>query len=376
MSDSSPDIASLIAEASQILFFNRVAIFGAVLIFYDYALTFSTEVSEIWNSKFSGAQALFFLTRYSYMVVTVLYSAENLIQNPSQTVCRVLSVNVTTWSIMTQIGIYGIFTLRTYAIYQKNQFILMMLSLTCGAAVGVGVCFGVLLRPEVENSVFGGFCAANFPSVIPRVQLASVLFSLIIDVLVFTLTFAKTIRHAIEMRKVGLGNGLGYFILRDGAMYFLAKLLLGVVGAVVFFVPASVWISCARGNDCLSFLKGSIGNWVGLLAALNDPLAVILINRLVLNLRQMSHVQEGSAPTHGEIGTIQEPAFATNSILGNIGAQLRVDPEDGEMDEIRVEDEDEVVEVCGIVNRNEIIEVPTPRLSEAWSIIREPRYSC
>ncbi|TDL18635.1 hypothetical protein BD410DRAFT_488640 [Rickenella mellea] len=66
------------------------------------------------------------------------------------------------------------------------------------------------------------------------VQLASVILSLIIDALVFTLTFAKTIRHTIEMRKSGLGNGLGYFILRDGAMYFLAKLLIGVVATTVF----------------------------------------------------------------------------------------------------------------------------------------------
>ncbi|TDL16066.1 hypothetical protein BD410DRAFT_648665 [Rickenella mellea] len=54
------------------------------LVLYDYALTISTEISEVWNSKFSGATALFFMIRYSYMVSQVLYSAENSIQNPSQ----------------------------------------------------------------------------------------------------------------------------------------------------------------------------------------------------------------------------------------------------------------------------------------------------
>ncbi|TDL18628.1 hypothetical protein BD410DRAFT_728230, partial [Rickenella mellea] len=56
------------------------------LVFYDYALTFPAEVSEIWNSKFNGAQALFFLTRYSFMIFTVLLCAVDLIQNPSETV--------------------------------------------------------------------------------------------------------------------------------------------------------------------------------------------------------------------------------------------------------------------------------------------------
>ncbi|TDL16081.1 hypothetical protein BD410DRAFT_649415 [Rickenella mellea] len=102
MSDSSSDIAGLIAEASQMYveylfinnsiphassqFANCVTISGTALIFYDYALTFSTEVSEVWNSKFSGAQALFLLTRYSYLVVTLLYCANTLSQNPSETV--------------------------------------------------------------------------------------------------------------------------------------------------------------------------------------------------------------------------------------------------------------------------------------------------
>ncbi|TDL17365.1 hypothetical protein BD410DRAFT_550136 [Rickenella mellea] len=86
MSNSSPDVAALITQASQTQIGIRVIISGTALIFYDYALTFATEISEIWNSKFSGAQALFFLTRYSYMVFSVLYSANNLVQNPSEMV--------------------------------------------------------------------------------------------------------------------------------------------------------------------------------------------------------------------------------------------------------------------------------------------------
>ncbi|TDL18649.1 hypothetical protein BD410DRAFT_489666 [Rickenella mellea] len=72
MSDSSADVAELIAQASQIRFSVCVNIAGTALIFYDYVLTFSTEVSEIWNSKFSGAHTLFYLNRYSYIISTIL----------------------------------------------------------------------------------------------------------------------------------------------------------------------------------------------------------------------------------------------------------------------------------------------------------------
>ncbi|TDL18622.1 hypothetical protein BD410DRAFT_842667 [Rickenella mellea] len=108
--------------------------------------------------------------------------------------------------------------------------------------------------------------------------------------------------------------------------------------------------------------KGGLGNWVAVLTSISDPLTVILINRLVLNLRQVSHIQEENVPTLGEIGTIPEPAFATNSILGNLGAPLRVgrdgDYDDDEIEEIGRDDADEIAEERGIVEHGEIIEEP------------------
>ncbi|TDL16067.1 hypothetical protein BD410DRAFT_648676 [Rickenella mellea] len=147
----------------------------------------------------------------------------------------------------------------------------------------------------------------------------------------------------MEMRKLGLRNGLGYFILRDGTIYFLAQLLFGVVSIIVFLVPAS----------------GTIGNWLGVAGQVTNSLTVILINRLVLNLRQVSHFQDGKPPTLGTIGTIQEPAFAANSLLGNLGAPLRVDPEDEEEpEEVGVDDEAGIVEEHGFVDHGGITEEP------------------
>ncbi|TDL21683.1 hypothetical protein BD410DRAFT_866715 [Rickenella mellea] len=274
MSDSYSDIAGLITEAGQIVLAYRVAISG----------------TEIWKSKFRGAQSLFFLTRYSYMVLMVLYCAENLIRNPSQTMSRSC---LRCDGSMTQIGVYGV------------------------ANVAVGVYIGVLEKPQVGD-----------------VQLASTSIALTLDILVFGFTFSQTLHHAREMRKFGLRNGLGYFMLRD-VVGFRARLLIGVVSTTIFF----------------RIIRG-IGN---------IRLTVILINRLVLNLRQVSHLQEGHALTLDATGTIREPVFATNSILGNIGAPLRVGSEDdGEVEEIGVDAEAEVVEDCRMVDRSGITETCDP----------------
>ncbi|TDL15647.1 hypothetical protein BD410DRAFT_100609 [Rickenella mellea] len=104
----------------------------------------------------------------------------------------------------------------------------------------------------------------------------------------------------MAMRTAKLGNGLGYFVLRDGAMYFLAKLLIGVLGTT-----------------------------------------------------------EDDKETRGAIDTIQEPVFATNSLLGNLGAPLRVGvEEDEESEEICVDEMAEGFEEPGIVDHSLITEEP------------------
>jgi hypothetical protein len=63
-------------------------------------------------------------------------------------------------------------------------------------------------------------------------------------------------------------------------------------------------------------------------------LAAIMTMRLVLNLRQVAdHTIHGSVRTISSLGDIPEPVFATNSVLGNIGAPLR------DVDDDRVFDE-------------------------------------
>lgn len=54
-----------------------------------------------------------------------------------------------------------------------------------------------------------------------------------------------------------------------------------------------------------------------LMACIYFRLSIILVNRLVLNLRQAGRA-------HDEMtSTVSMPAFATNPVLGNIGAPLR-----------------------------------------------------
>ncbi|TDL18631.1 hypothetical protein BD410DRAFT_879842 [Rickenella mellea] len=335
MSNSSPDIAELIADAVQSEFVISATISGTgkssvklatmvdmlmeleALVFYDYALTLSTEITEIWKSKFSGVQALYFMIRYSYMAGMVLNSAAYIVQNSSE---------------------------------QRSQVILVVLVSHVFGKASDGLHF-LPVHPPSTTVVLPELTQFTCEH---RVQLVSIIIPLVIDVLVFTLTFAKTIHHAIEMRKVGPGNGLGYLILRDGDIGLTTQNLqefLPRYGFPVFVVVAAVYPFTA--------VKGATGSWVAVVGSICNPLTVILINRLVLSLRQVSHAQEGNAPTLSAIDTIQEPAFATNSFLGNLGAPLRLGPnDDKEMEEIGLNNEAEVFEGRQTVNHSDIAEEP------------------
>ncbi|TDL16078.1 hypothetical protein BD410DRAFT_795700 [Rickenella mellea] len=332
----------LLDEATHDLYFNIALISGTckltgikVLVIYDYFLTLPAEVSEIWTSEFTAAHALFYVTRYSYIVYTLLRFVLNFLTNPSQKFCQVVFYNTLAWIIPPHLGLYAIFTLRTYAIYRKSWIILFVFGLT-SMATCVGGVIDVALVPQVirHNDGFHTICDINllspaFPTY-SRLQLVAQILSLLLDILLFGFTLAKTIHHTIEMKKVGLGDGLGYFILRDGALMF------GVLGTILFFDQTA--------------------NWLEVTPSIANSVALILASRLVLNLRQVSRSQCSGGRTLGSIESIRDPVFATNSFLGNIGAQLRVGPDDDDHIEEIFTDVEPDAKKCGAAEANEITE--------------------
>ncbi|TDL21330.1 hypothetical protein BD410DRAFT_804270 [Rickenella mellea] len=303
MSNSSPTLApaGILEMTSLFILLNRGNLAGVA------------EISEIWRSRFNGANVLFLVARYSFIAYAVL-SLYEFHTNPSEL-----------------IGLYGILILRTYAIYQKRGWILGILTFPFLLKLGIQtIANGTKYRycnmtPLSFDAGIGKKCGESLPDthlrLLKRLSLATQILSLVLDVLVFGLTTTKTIGHVIEMRKFGFRHSLGYYILRDGIMYFSAIVLYRIV-----YVLANVGRSRVR-----------------VLTEVIYVIPFVLVNRLVLNLRRVSHVSCANGRTLGTIGTIPEPVFAINSVLGNIGAPLRMGTEDDEIEEM--DDEDEIEEM-------------------------------
>ncbi|TDL20861.1 hypothetical protein BD410DRAFT_841049 [Rickenella mellea] len=244
------DIATLASLYPQFFVGSCTILSSAVIVFYDYALTFLTEISVMWksDSRFNGAQALFFIARYSYII-----------------------------------------------------------AIACELALKFGSNNSDLMSVSLNSMISLDSCSALFPD-----QFSQASLSLVFSITVFILTFAKTYRNAIEMRKVDLRNGLAYYVLRDGTLYFLVNMLVSVSAIITTLVP--------NVEPFWSYMVVYVGNAV----------IISLISRLVLNLRQVSHMQVDNVA----IRTIElEPEFATNSLIGNLGAPLRVGAEEEFMEE-------------------------------------------
>ncbi|TDL19085.1 hypothetical protein BD410DRAFT_806033 [Rickenella mellea] len=149
-------------------------------------------------------------------------------------------------------------------------------------------------------------CLVEMPS---TVTFASPIPVLVYHGLVFGLTVAKTIKHALAMRKLGLHKSLCYFILRDGT---IANFCTGAVNIIVT----------------------SASDWIGVLPYVSLAVSNVLTSRLVLNLRRESHVPAAGSLALPTIDSVPEAVFAQNSLLGNLGAPLRMDPDDDEIEDI------------------------------------------
>ncbi|KAI0740980.1 hypothetical protein C8Q76DRAFT_609614, partial [Earliella scabrosa] len=72
------------------------------LLFFDFVLTFTTEVERVWRSKVTGATLVYYLLRYSALIERLCECAETFVldmndevREPSSTAANVILVTLT-----------------------------------------------------------------------------------------------------------------------------------------------------------------------------------------------------------------------------------------------------------------------------------------
>ncbi|KAN0136075.1 hypothetical protein V8E53_005935 [Lactarius tabidus] len=241
--------------------------FPLAILYYDYALTFAREVEYFWPNPYrsgSWVSAVFFLNRYIAILghIPILVS---LIPGKS---CEPQNA----WQAHHYSGYFGMFlqllvavlsTMRVYALYNKNNLVLLVLTALAVSSVVVGF---IAIATESGDMVI-----RPLPPVTPVCHTSLGLSDeggrflstawgilLVFDVTVFGLTLYKA-------TKVGYNIPLIQRLVRDGSLYFV----------VLFFVNLANILTLQLAP---TLLKNSA-------TPLTNVLSVTLISRLMLRLR-------------------------------------------------------------------------------------------
>ncbi|KAI9443987.1 hypothetical protein H4582DRAFT_2095344 [Lactarius indigo] len=270
--------------------------FPVAILYYDYVLTLSREVEYFWPNPYrtGWVSSVFFLNRYA-AIFGYIPIVMSLIPNTS---CKPPNAWKTHHykgylSMVLQLLVAVLCSMRVYALYNKNNRILSALATLAGASIVVGF---IAIATESDDVV-----TRIPPPIIPICHLSLGLSDeggsflsiawgglLAFDVAVFVLTLYKAV-------KMGYNTPLIQIFVRDGSLYFVTLFFVNLANILTIqFAP--------------TLLKNSVN-------PLTNVLSATLISRLMLRLRS-DRIQRG----HHSLNTVATVDARFNSSLSELSS--------------------------------------------------------
>ncbi|KAF8958179.1 hypothetical protein BDZ97DRAFT_1762345 [Flammula alnicola] len=306
---------------------------ACALIVYDYFLTVSQEATEMWRPKRKTLVFYLFTTlRYATILYQLTFSMSFFLPFSSNRGCASIIYVEQVCFIFSSAALSasGVFALRTFAIYQRNWYILAVLLFIATVKVFISaVDFFVSAKIVTQSPSFRQFgsCSETLAGNTAKWNTASAGMALGFDTIVLGLTLAKTVRTSLRRKELGLRKSYSYYIIRDGLLYYFTieiLLLLTVIFNQAVQVPVAKVV-----------------------IILQTSVAPALAQRLVLNLRTVDEkVLKGDDSERSQ--PLPPIDFAHGSVIGNIGAPLRVDEDDYEDSILGLGDSDATAEADGL----------------------------
>ncbi|KAJ3979208.1 hypothetical protein F5890DRAFT_1589459 [Lentinula detonsa] len=293
----------VITEDTLWMIQNYAGISATTLWIADFIETLPTEINAIWRRKLTGASVLFLINRYIFLLSLIFRIVPSLPGNQknkeNRTIlgtCSVLIISRLAIDILQQIRLQGISSAGT----QFQSF---------------SAC--VTDFPDTNVYFQGGLdlLYMEFLSTPAIVQFVIPFITLVYDIYIFGLTMRKTIELGFEMKRQGQSS-VAHVIVQDVIEAILSEI------SVKNQTETAVLISTIS-TPFFDFLPN------------------MLISRLMLNLRTFPTPGTGDTLTTSQRAHFSSLHFASNQMLGNIGAPL----DDGSFNEEEEEEEEELNEV-------------------------------
>jgi len=291
------------AVVPLIYFYNYVIVGTTAMWAYDFLLTFGQEVSHIWTRNATGTSILFVLNRYLFLFYNVVNVLQTFLPNPGNSCNWIIDLSGILAAIVSGTSA-GLLALRIFAIWNSAWGPFLLLLTLAVARIVLGLVRNFAYSTATTDDPLAG-CSSVVVNDTLYTRFAAADNSLVLafESIVFILTIIKTFSQVLQARRLQLANGLSYFLLRDGTIYYV-PLLIETIAALVFTQVVIHGTNSTAVNDLQAFT-----------AILFPKLQNMLVNRLVLSLRQANK-------TEMSVPALSSMHFTAENVFGNIGEPM------------------------------------------------------
>ncbi|KAJ3488020.1 hypothetical protein NLI96_g3131 [Meripilus lineatus] len=308
-----PTMADTDFTTDQLYLANYTLFLAGALFFYDYFITLDQEVQYVWFAFKGGGVWLFLLNRYFTFITYLTGFVPNFTPFSNVESCRNFSFYREVTLIASMIVSGVILVLRTYALYRRNNKILALMLSVAVVLIGISgwSITGQQSNINIVDGCHWGLLQDTFVFIVPIVvatpSKTDIPFEsrgvrtaiawealLTFDVMIFTLTIAKTIRDRRDGRiKM---NALVELIARDGENFSLMACA-NAANATTFYVLAPP-------------LKGTLSSF-----AIN--VSSTMVSRMMLNIRQRAHIPTPYSFSLGSAAESTSVDFTSGGVTEN-----------------------------------------------------------
>ncbi|KAH8102726.1 hypothetical protein BXZ70DRAFT_1059549 [Cristinia sonorae] len=287
--------------------FNTICVMvAAVLLAFDYLITFSREVHTVWGRKFSAVTLIFALERYAMLFLGLLR-----LWDPP-TLCKIYSIITYTVAISVLFGVALFSTLRVYAISGRITLPVIAVFLCSMFAPSANI-YNYSRHQIFEMDPISGCTPRATPESIrrdpricshlsytSRMPIVTRSIAILTDLLVLAITWRKSMYiFKASLRMKQFKPRISVLLMRDGTIYFVALSILNLVTLILN-------------------IKGYLGFGGTSFTFIADAIAPILISRFILDLRGVTYLHEQTI-TDDQNGSMH---FAATSFVGQLAAPL------------------------------------------------------
>ncbi|KAG2756463.1 hypothetical protein P692DRAFT_20791363 [Suillus brevipes Sb2] len=281
-------------ETAQHFIYITQVYFCYAVVVWDWAISLPREWRFIWKTHWTPVKTAYLFCRY-WVIAVVPYLLYAFVTNHTEAECQRIYKIPVALAMWNQVGSESVLLIRTYAFFNRNNYLLAALICALAGVVGYQLFVDtseMMLLPFVTPPFTEGPC---FP--ISRPHSAHLLGFFIAPLLFDTIVTAITVwkAFAIRRRSGGPSSKLIQTFLREGVFYYILISIANLINGIFYLQPRQV------------------------ISALNIPLSVmmapVLACRLILDLRERG----AETDSHSEGTGVS--AFATKSgvALSNAG---------------------------------------------------------